>query len=261
MILKVDDLAFHYKSHKILNHISFSIQKGEITVILGPNGVGKTTLLKCLNNILSPQKGEILISGQNIRQMNIRQIARQVSYVAQKNEAARISVFDAVLMGRHPYSRYKTTQNDLKKVDAVMKKLNLSHMCLKFLDQMSGGELQKVAIARALVQETDLLLLDEPTSSLDLKNQTNILGLIQRIVKEHDIAAVMTMHDLNSALRYADRFLFLKDKTIYGAGKIDELSPQMVADVYDVNVEILHHKGCAVVVPAVQEERKQEKAA
>jgi iron complex transport system ATP-binding protein len=261
MILKVDDLAFHYKSHKTLNHISFSIQKGEITVILGPNGVGKTTLLKCLNNILSPQKGEIFISGQNIRQMNIRQIARQVSYVAQRNEAARITAFDAVLMGRHPYSRYKTTQNDLKKVDAVMKKLNLSHMCLKFLDQMSGGELQKVAIARALVQETDLFLLDEPTSSLDLKNQTNILGLIQRIVKEHDIAAVMTMHDLNSALRYADRFLFLKDKTIYGAGQIDELSPQMVADVYDVNVEILHHKDCAVVVPVVQEERKQEKVA
>ena len=136
-----------------------------------------------------------------------------------------------------------------------MNKLNLSHMCLKFLDQMSGGELQKVVIARALVQETDLLLLDEPTSSLDLKNQTNILGFIQRIVKEHDIAAVMTMHDLNSAFRYGDRFLFLKDKTIYGAGKIEELSPQMITDVYGVDIEILHHKGCTVVVPAVQEER------
>ena len=253
MILKVNNLAFQYKSHDALKDVSFSIPKGKVTVILGPNGVGKTTLLKCLNTILSPQKGEILIKNKNIRNMNIHQIARHVSYVAQKTESTRITAFDAVLMGRHPHTRYRTTQDDLKKVDAVMKKLELSHMCLKFLDQMSGGELQKVAIARALVQETDLLLLDEPTSSLDLKNQTQILGLIRRIVKGHHIAAVMTMHDLNSALRYADQFLFLKDKTIYGAGKIGDLSSQMIADVYGVNVDILYHKGCPVIIPALQE--------
>lgn len=252
MILKVDNLTFQYKSHDALKDVTFSIPKGKVTVILGPNGVGKTTLLKCLNTILSPQKGEILIKGENIRQMDIRRIARHISYVAQKTESARVTAFDAVLMGRHPHTRYRTTQDDLKKVDAVMKKLELSHMCLKYLDQMSGGELQKIAIARALVQETDLLLLDEPTSSLDLKNQTQILELIKQIVKGHDIAAVMTMHDLNSALRYADQFLFLKNKTIYGAGKIDDLSSQMIADVYGINVEILYHKGCPVIVPALQ---------
>lgn len=261
MILKVNDLAFRYKSHHTLNNITFSIPKGRITVILGPNGVGKTTLLKCLNTILLPQQGEIMINGENIRQMSIRRIARRISYVAQKNEPARITVFDAVLMGRHPHIRYRTSRDDLKKVDAVMQKLDLSRMCLNFLDQMSGGELQKVAIARALVQETDLLLLDEPTSSLDLKNQTQILGLIQQIAKEHDIAAVMTMHDLNSALRYADQFIFLKNKTIYSAGKIESLSSQMIADVYGVDVEILHHNGCPIVVPAVRKTGKQEKAA
>ena len=253
MILEVNDLAFEYKSHDALKDVTFSIPKGKVTVILGPNGVGKTTLLKCLNTILSPQRGKVLIKGRNIRQMDIRQIARHVSYVAQKNESARITAFDAVLMGRHPHTRYRITEDDLKKVDAVMKKLDLSHMRLKFLDQISGGELQKVAIARALVQETDLLLLDEPTSSLDLKNQTQILELIRGIVKGHNISAVMTMHDLNSALRYADQFLFLKDKTIYGAGKIDALSSQMVADVYGINVEILYHKGCPVIVPVLQE--------
>ena len=182
MILEVNDLAFQYKSHEALKNVTFSIPNGKVTVILGPNGVGKTTLLKCLNTILSPQKGEILIKGKNVKQMDIRQIARHVSYVAQKSESARITAFDAVLMGRHPHTSFRTTKDDLKKVDAVLKKLDLSHMCLKFLDQMSGGELQKVAIARALVQETDLLLLDEPTSSLDLKNQTQILELIRGIV-------------------------------------------------------------------------------
>ncbi len=253
MILKVNDLAFHYKSDETLNNVNFSIHPGETTVILGPNGVGKTTLLKCLNSILTPQIGDIFVKEKNIRQMDIKQIAKEISYVAQKNETARITAFDAILLGRHPHIRYKTSPDDLKKVDAVIKKLNLSHLCLKYLDQMSGGELQKVSIARALVQQTDLLLLDEPTSNLDLKNQTDILSLIRHIVKEHHIAAVMTMHDLNTALRYADQYLFLKDKTIYGAGKINEISSKMIEDVYQVRVEIFYHNGFPVVVPIENE--------
>ena len=249
MILKVNDLEFQYNSHKTLKNVSFSIQRGETTVILGPNGVGKTTLLKCLNSILTPQNGDILVKDKNIRAMDINQIAKEISYVAQKNETARITAFDAILLGRHPHIRYKTRPDDLKKVDAVIKRLDLSHLCLKYLDQMSGGELQKVSIARALVQQTDLLLLDEPTSSLDLKNQTDILGLIKHIVKGHNIAAVMTMHDLNTALRFSDQYLFLKDKTIYGAGKINEISAKMIEAVYGVSVEIVYHKGFPLVIP------------
>jgi len=249
MILKVNDLAFHYKSCETLENINFSIKRGETTVILGPNGVGKTTLLKCLNSILPFQSGEILVKDKNIREMKMKQIAKQISYVAQKNEAARITAFDAILLGRHPHIRFKTGLEDLKKVDAIIKRLNLSHLSLKYLDQMSGGELQKISIARALVQQTDLLLLDEPTSSLDLKNQTDILKLIRHIVKEHHIAAVMTMHNLNTALRYADQYLFLKNKTIYGAGKIKDISSKMIQDVYDVKVEIIYHNGFPLVIP------------
>lgn len=262
MILKVNNLFFHYKSCKALENINFSIKRGEITVILGPNGVGKTTLLKCLNSILPFQKGEILVKDRNIREMKIKQIAKQISYVAQKSESARITAFDAILLGRHPHIRFKTGTDDLKKVDAIIKTLNLSHLSLKYLDQMSGGELQKISIARALVQQTDLLLLDEPTSSLDLKNQTDILKLIKHIVKGHNIAAVMTMHNLNTALRYADNYLFLKNKTIYGAGKINEISSKMIHDVYDVKVEIIYYNGFPVVIPMEDEkENENEKAA
>lgn len=253
MILKVNNLSFQYNSIDTLKNVNFSIQRGDITVILGPNGVGKTTLLKCLNRILYPQKGEVLIKDKNIKKMSIKQIAREISYVAQKNEAAKITVFDAILMGRLPHIRYRTHISDLKKVDAVMQQLNLSHMGLKYLDQLSGGELQKVAIARALVQQTDLLLLDEPTSSLDLKNQTQILGLIKHIVKGHDIAAVMTMHDLNAALRYADQYICLKNNTVFGAGRIKDISPKMVTNVYGLAVEIVYHKGCPFVVPIENE--------
>ncbi len=249
MILQVNDLGFHYKNHNALKDISFLVRKGEITVILGPNWVGKTTLLKCLNSILSPKSGEIIVKKKNIRQMTSKQIAKEMSYVAQKNEQARITAFDAILLGRHPHIRFKTGLDDLKKVDAIIKKLNLSHLCLKYLDQMSGGELQKVSIARVLVQETELLLLDEPTSSLDLKNQTDILELIRYIVKDHNIATIMTMHDLNTALRYSDNYIFLKDKTIYGTEKTVEISSSMIEEVYGVNVEIIFHKGVPVVIP------------
>ncbi len=253
MILKVKDLTFQYNSLETLKQINFSVEKGGITVILGPNGAGKTTLLKCLNNILSPQKGEVFVKNKAIKKMTVKEIAKQISYVAQKNDAARMTVFDAVLMGRLPHMRYRTRTGDLKKADAVMRQLNLSRMGLKYLDQLSGGELQKVSIARALVQETDLLLLDEPTSSLDLKNQVQILELLKKIVKSHRLAAVMTMHDLNAALRYADHYIFLKDQTIFSAGKIREISSEMVASVYGMPVEIVFHNGYPIIVPITNE--------
>ncbi len=249
MILTVNDLAFTYKSCDTLKDIHFSIDPGELTVILGPNGVGKTTLLKCLNNILSPRKGKITVKGKETRTLSPRQIAREIAYVAQQSEAARITVFDAILMGRRPHINYRVSRQDLIKVDAVIRHLNLSKFSLKYLDEMSGGERQKVCIARALVQQTDLLLLDEPTASLDLKNQTHILGLIRHIIKDHHMAAVMTMHDLNSAMRYADKYIFLKDTTIYSAGDIPDITPEMVEAVYGVKVEIMHHRGMPIVVP------------
>ncbi len=249
MILNVNDVSFTYKSKNTLKHIQFSIKQGELTVILGPNGVGKTTLLKCLNGILSPQKGEILVKGENITAMNIKEIARQISYVAQQSESARITVFDAILMGRRPHINFRVSTEDLMKVDAVIRHLNLSDLRLKYLNEMSGGELQKVCIARALVQQTDLLLLDEPTASLDLKNQTHILGLIRHIIKDHNMAAVMTMHDLNAAMRYADNYIFLKDTTIYSAGDIRDITPEMVADVYGVQVDIINHNGFPIIIP------------
>lgn len=249
MILNVAQIGFEYKSIKILEKVSFSIPRGEITVILGPNGVGKTTLLKCLNKILIPATGRIHVKNRSLKAMDIRQIAKEISYVAQYNEAGKITVFDAVLMGRYPHMRFTATKADLKKVGSVLEHLNLTHMALKNLYELSGGELQQVAIARALVQETDILLLDEPTASLDLKNQTRILSLVRDIAQDHNLAVIMTMHDLNSALRYADRYICLKNHTVFGAGKIEEIYSDLLTKVYGLPVEIIRHKGYPLVVP------------
>lgn len=249
MILDVQGISFSYRSRPVLREVTFRVDDGELLVILGPNGVGKTTTLKCINTILRPHRGTILLEETDVLHSRRDEIARSMSYVAQRVEPARLTAFDAVLMGRKPHLRGRASERDLKIVDAALKRLHLSDLTLRYIDELSGGELQKVAIARALVQEPKLLLLDEPTSSLDLKNQLEILSLIRRVVTEHHVAAMMTMHDLNTALRFAHKFLLLKDGTVYAAGRIEEMKAELIEAVYGVPVELLQHRGRPLVVP------------
>jgi len=248
-VLDIHHLNFSYPDRPVLRDISFSAVPGEILVILGPNGAGKTTLLKNLNRILTPESGEVRVADKPISAMGVRQIARHMAYVAQAPEGGRVTVFDTVLMGRIPHLGFRPSKRDLEKTDAVMTRLGLSDMALKTLDRLSGGERQKVSIARALVQETPILLLDEPTAALDLKNQTDILGLIRHIALDHDMAVIMTMHDINAALQYADQYLCLKDGRILGTGSIETISPDLIQKVYGVGVDMIYHNGQPMVVP------------
>jgi len=181
--------------------------------------------------------------------MNPDEIALGIGYVAQRSETSRLTVFDAVLMGRKPHIRWRVAERDMKVVDSALQQLDLTRLSLRYIDELSGGELQKVAIARALVQEPRLLLLDEPTSSLDLRNQINILSIIRKIVKSHRIASVITMHDLNSALRYADRYCFLKDGYVHATCDRSTISPDIIEKVYGLPVTIHHIDNCPVIVP------------
>ncbi len=249
MILSVDELRFFYQNREVLKEIAFTIKAGEIVAILGPNGVGKTTLLKCLNRILTPRKGVVFLDGEDLLGLDMKEIARRVGYVPQRVETGRLTAFDAVLLGRRPHIGWDIREKDLKIVDAVFRRLSMEHLRLAYIDEMSGGELQKVAIARSLVQEPKVLLLDEPTSNLDLKNQVIILTILSRIVREHHIAALMTMHDLNQALRYADRFIFLKGGRVFTHGSHDVVTPGVVEEVYGLPVIIGELGGVRCVIP------------
>ena len=249
MILSVKDLAFAYNGTPILKKIDFNVKPGHLLAILGPNGAGKTTLLKCINGIHCPAAGTIQVEDRSILKLSPEKIALSIGYVAQRSETSRLTVFDAVLMGRKPYIKWHVGGNDLTIVEEVLVQLDLSRLSLRYLDELSGGELQKVAIARALVQEPRLLLLDEPTSALDLKNQINILSLIREIVDSRQIAAVMTMHDLNSALHYADRYCFLRDGLVHAECDRSTISSDIIEDVYGLPVSIHHINNVPVIIP------------
>ena len=250
MMLSVKDLDFTYGREAILSEVDFDLDGGELLAILGPNGVGKTTLLKCINAIHAPSTGAVMVEDRNVLKMRPHEIALSIGYVAQRSEPARLTVFDAVLMGRKPHVKWKVADSDLAMVDAAIKRLNMARLSLRYIDELSGGELQKVAIARAMVQEPRLMLLDEPTSSLDLKSQVDILNMLKHIITSHGIAAIMTMHDLNTALRYADKVLFLKDGRIHSTGPACQVTPDVVEEVYGLPVDIHTVQGRLMVVPA-----------
>jgi len=249
MILSVQNLSFRYNSHPILEDVRCDARPDEIVAILGPNGAGKTTLLRCMNAMLQPRTGTVMLGEQDILASTRKEIARSIAHVPQHIEPPRVTAFDAILLGRRPWIGMSAGRDDILKVQAIIEQLNLSDLALRHVDAMSGGELQKIVIARALVQEPRVLLLDEPTSSLDLKNQHVIMRFIRTVVRTHHLTALMTMHDLNLALHYADRFVLLKGGTVFAAGAEEVITPELIEDVYGIPVTIQRWGNRSVVVP------------
>ncbi|GMQ60904.1 ABC transporter ATP-binding protein [Vallitalea maricola] len=249
MILSVQGLEFSYPSNKVLRDVSFSIKKGECLAILGTNGTGKSTLLKCINRILKPQKGAVLIDESDVHKLNQTDLAKRIGYVSQSNQSFRTTVFDTVLIGRKPYIKWDVTEKDLNIVNRAIEMLGLQEYSLRYIDELSGGELQKVIIARALAQEPKILMFDEPTSSLDLKNQLEVINIIKYVVKNKKISALVTIHDLNLALRFADKFILLKEGKIYAAGGIEIMTSHNIESVYSVPVKVEKLNSKMVVVP------------
>jgi iron complex transport system ATP-binding protein len=234
---------------KVLRDISFSLGKGECLGILGTNGVGKSTLLKCLNRIHKFREGKVMIGEQELSEFSRNDLAKKIGYVSQSAQFARSTVFDTVLLGRKPYIKWDVMQHDLDVVHEVLEALHLEPFAMRYVDELSGGELQKVSIARALAQEPDILMFDEPTSNLDLKNQLEVANMIKRIVKEKDISAIVTMHDLNLALRCADKYVMIQNGEVFAAGGKEVMTEKNIEQVYATPVAIEYFNGMPVVIP------------
>lgn len=238
-MIEIQHIAFSYGDHAILHDVSFTAQAGECVGILGNNGAGKSTFITCLNRIRIPAAGEIWVDGKSVQSMSRRELAQTIAYVAQANEMSQATVFDCVLLGRKPYLKWGVSPKDLELCAAMIRKVGLEKLQLRNLDELSGGELQKVMLARALVQQPKVLLLDEATSSLDPRNQYEMLALVRQIAKEQGITVLIVLHDLNLALRYCDRFYFLKDGTGYRYGGEETVDAQTIESVYGIPAQVM----------------------
>lgn len=248
--ITIKNLTFSYNSHKILDDLNLVIENSEVLSLVGPNGSGKTTLIKCIDRILKP-KGSILLDGKEIEEMSRQDVARQIGYVPQSSSAPlATTVFDTVLMGRRPHIGWRVKDADLEKVAEVLERLHLEDLAMRDFSQLSGGQKQKVLIARALAQEPSILLLDEPTSNLDMLHQLEVMETVSQLVKEKNISAVMAIHDLNLASRYSDKLVMLKEGKVYAAGEPQSLLNEAnISHVYGIEAMVMNALGRPYIVP------------
>ena len=248
-MMQVKNVSFRYKGgDPVLTDVSFDLEPGKFLAILGNNGVGKSTLLKCFNHILQPEAGAVLLDGENLLAKSPREVAKQVAFVSQSVPDTQMTVHDVVMLGRRPYMKWGFTEEDHHIVHEAMHRLDVEDMRGRFLNQLSGGEKQKVMLARALAQEPKVLLLDEPTSALDIQNQYQVLKIVRDICHKDNRIAVVVIHDLNLALRFCDQFLLLKDGQIYRHGDRSILDSQALKEVYGVNAKVVEIEGWHMVL-------------
>jgi len=243
MKLIVKDVAFSYGSVQALRDISLKLNEREVLGIVGPNGSGKSTLLKCINRILTPKQGEILLNGADITKLKRIEVARSIGYVPQStpSEYGAPTVFEVVLMGRYPYGvTWRISSGDIEKVWRILGILGIENLASRRFDELSGGEKQKVLIARALAQEAEILLLDEPTSNLDIRHQLEVMRLVRGLVEGNGLAAIIAIHDLNLASRFCDRVIMMKNGVIFAAGSPEEVfTSENIEKVYHVKVKVI----------------------
>ena len=248
--ITIKSLTFGYIGSMILDGLNLVVEDSEVLGLVGPNGSGKTTLIKCMDKILKP-KGSILIDGRDIDTVSRTELAKRLGYVPQSSSTPlATTVFDTVLMGRRPHISWRVSDSDLDKVADILGLLHLEYLAMRDFSQLSGGQKQKVLIARALAQEPEVLLLDEPTSSLDMKHQLEVMETISSLVKEKKISAVMALHDLNLASMFVDKLAILKGGKIYAAGEpIDLLNAKNIRDVYGVEAVVMNNLDRPYIVP------------
>ncbi|PXF58541.1 MAG: ABC transporter ATP-binding protein [Candidatus Methanogaster sp.] len=242
MKLNVKGLEFGYTSMPVLADVCLELAPSEMLGIVGPNGAGKSTLIRCINRILNPQSGRILLDENDIKNMDGIELAKKMGYIPQTaSQIFPTTVFDAILMGRRPHIGWRSGEEDHEKVLDVLELLDIEDLAMRDIKELSGGQQQRVFIARALAQEPDVLLLDEPTSNLDIRHQLEVMEIITDLVAKDGISAIMAIHDLNLASKYTDRVLIMKEGKIFDAGSPSGvLTPENIRSVYGVEAEVIH---------------------
>jgi len=249
-MLSVENLTFRYSkfSRPVLNGASLDLKPGEVGILLGKNGSGKTTMFKNILGIHKPAGGRVLFEGEDLLKMSRKERARRIAYVPQDIRFGALTVFDSIMLGRISYFGLKSGDEDYQAVEKILMDMHLEEFAFRMVDELSGGERQKIAIARAMAQEPKLMVFDEPTGNLDIANEQLIMAEARKLAKEKNIAILSSLHDLNQALTFGDKFFFLKNGVVKYAGGREIITPEVVKDIFDADVRIRKIDGQTVVL-------------
>lgn len=244
-VLELKNLSFSYDGCEVFGNINLVIDCPGLYCILGPNGVGKTTLVKCINKLNTPTSGEVLLDGHNVSEMSLLDIARNVAYVPNgASSVFSMTVSEAIMLGRHPYAGWMTSDDDMEAVEEVVDLLGLKDYVDRDISELSSGQLQRVMIARGLVQEPEILILDEPTSNLDAKYQMDVMRFLKSYARDKNIIVLMICHDISLAAQYADSVILMEKGGIRAVGNVSEvLTSESLSSVYDVKASVTNIDG------------------
>ena len=244
-MLSIQDVTLRYEARTVLRNISFDVNPGEVLALIGPNGVGKSTLIRASSGSLKPIGGRILIDRQDVQQLRVEDRAKAIAVVPQATRLPEFfSVFETVLMGRTPYLGWlgREGEKDRAVVQAALDRTCTLELAQRPIGELSGGEQQRVLIARALAQSAHTLLLDEPTAHLDLKHQAGVLGLICDLAHTEHYAVLIALHDLNLAAQYADRVALLSNSSVAAIGTPEEvLTEENLSPAYGLRITVYEH--------------------
>lgn len=250
-MIRVKELSFSYNRRtQILTAMTFAVSCGEILGVIGPNGAGKSTLIRCLNRILIPREGSVFLKGQDIKTYARKEIAKLIGYVPQKHSSTfPCKVLEVVMTGLGKTWNQTGAMKQAEIALQALELLNMEDMALRDFEFLSGGEQQKVVIARVIASQAEVMLFDEPTSSLDIRYQFETLRLIKSIVKKNAYSAVIAIHDLNMAMRYCDRILLLDKGKMRAFGRPDEvMTEKNIRDTYGIKIEFVTRNGHKILI-------------
>lgn len=249
--LEARDIHLGYGEGSVINGADFAVEAGRITALVGRNGCGKSTILRALARLLKPDRGQVLLDGDAIFRLPTKQVATRIAMLPQSSTAPEWAVFDLVAQGRYPHQGFfnQWSADDERAVTRALELTQLTDLAHKNVDALSGGQRQRAWIAMALAQETEILLLDEPTTFLDMAHQTEVLEVLATLNREEGRTIVMVVHDLNQAARYAHHVIAIRDGQVFSQGPPeDTISEEMVWDVFGARVKVLRDDRLGLVV-------------
>lgn len=243
MSLEIKNLSVKIKKNILLENIDLYLEEKKLNIIIGPNGAGKSTLLKSIVRIIEDINGDIILDNQNLKTKDLKDISSKISYMGQFQNSSNLKVIDILELSRRKYSGFSLNKNDHLIIEKTINEFQLKEFLHKNIDFLSGGEKQKIFLAAAIIQEPRVLLLDEPTSFLDPKNQIEMLDIIKKVTKEKNLITILVIHDLQNALHYANKIIMLKNKTILDFKDSNQVNDKMISQLYNIPCEIFWQNG------------------